>query len=61
MPIRSYEKDYVVQMFITIEMNFDQVTIARTGYTTLDVLSDVVTFLVCFSLTDGAQVTLVLL
>ena len=28
-------------MFVTIEMNFDRVTIARTGYTALDVLSDI--------------------
>lgn len=38
---RSYEKDYLVQMDISVEMNLDHVTLARTGYTTLDVLSDV--------------------
>ena len=41
LPVRSYEKDYFVQMDISIEMNLDQTTLARTGYTTLDVLSDV--------------------
>lgn len=39
--MRSYEKDYIVQMDISIEMNLDYTTLARTGYTTLDVLSDV--------------------
>ena len=28
-------------MAIAVEMNLDQVTLARTGYTPLDVLSDV--------------------
>ena len=41
LPVRSYERDYIVQMEISIEMNLDQTTLARTGYTTLDVLSDV--------------------
>ena len=37
----SYEKGYDVQMDIQFEMNLDKVTMARTGYTFLDVLSDV--------------------
>lgn len=41
LPVRSYEKDYIVQMDISIEMNLDLQTLARTGYTVLDVLSDV--------------------
>ena len=41
LPVRSYEKDFIVQMEISIEMNLNQVTLARTGYTTLDVLSDI--------------------
>lgn len=41
MPARSYEKDRFVQMDISIEMNLNQTTLARTGYTVLDVLSDV--------------------
>lgn len=41
LPIRSYEKDYIVQMDISIEMNLDLATLARSGYTPLDVLSDV--------------------
>ena len=41
LPIRSYEKDFLVQMDLSIEMNLDQKTLARAGYTTLDVLSDV--------------------
>ena len=41
LPIRSYEKDYLVQMEISLEMNLDQKTLARTGYNVLDVLSDV--------------------
>ena len=41
LPLRSQEKDYSVQMDISIEMNLDQITIARSVYTTLDVLSDI--------------------
>ena len=41
MPVRSYEKDYLVQMEITVEMNLDKKTMARSVYNTLDVLSDV--------------------
>ena len=41
LPIRSYEKDYCVQMDITLEMNLDKTTMARSVYNTLDVLSDV--------------------
>ena len=37
----SYEKDSIVQMDITIEMNLDQGFIERTGYNILDVLSDI--------------------
>ena len=39
--MRSYEKDYVAQMDVTIEMNLDMQTMQRQGYTILDVLSDV--------------------
>ena len=38
---RTYEKDYDVQMDITVEMNLSKITVERTGYTFLDVLSDV--------------------
>ena len=38
---RTYEKDYDVQMDITVEMNLSKVTVERSGYTFLDVLSDV--------------------
>ena len=38
---KSYEKDYSVQLDITIEKNLNQVVIARDGYTILDFLSDV--------------------
>ena len=41
LPLRSQEKDHSVQMEISIEMNLDQITIARSVYTTLDVLSDI--------------------
>ena len=41
LPTRSQEKDYSVQMELTVEMNLDRTTIARTGYTSLDVLSDI--------------------
>ena len=37
----SYEKDRVTQMDILIEMNLDEMTIARDGYTFLDYLSDI--------------------
>ena len=37
----SQEKDYDVQMDITIEMNLDLKVIARAGYTILDFISDV--------------------
>lgn len=41
MPSMSYEKDKSVQMEITVEMNLDQVVIARDGYTILDFISDI--------------------
>ena len=41
LPIRSYEKDYCVQMDITIEMNMDKQTMTRSVYNAFDVLSDV--------------------
>ena len=41
MPKRAFEKDVNVAMDITIEMNRDQVTLARNVYTILDVLADV--------------------
>lgn len=41
LPFRSYEKDYDVQLDITIEMNLNQVVIARDGYTLLDFISDI--------------------
>ena len=40
-PLKPYEKDYDVQMDITVEMNLNQVVIARDGYTYLDFLSDI--------------------
>ena len=40
MPNRSYEKDEDVQLDITLEMNLDQIVIARDGYTVLDFISD---------------------
>ena len=36
-----YEKDRNVQMSMTIEMSLELLVVARTGYTILDVLSDV--------------------
>ena len=36
-----YEKDRNVQMTITIEMSLELLVVARTGYTFLDVMSDV--------------------
>ena len=41
LPLKPYEKDYNVQMDITVEMNLNQVIIARDGYTYLDFLSDI--------------------
>ena len=38
---RSYEKDLNVQMDISIEMNLDLGVLARSGYTFIDVLSDI--------------------
>ena len=40
-PLRTYEKDYNVQMDFTIEMNLSQRVVARDGYTFLDYLSDI--------------------
>ena len=39
--MRPYEKDYSTQMDITLEMNLDQESLLRNGYTLLDVMSDV--------------------
>ena len=41
LPKRSYEKDYIAQVDITIEVNRNQLVIARDGYTFLDFLSDI--------------------
>ena len=41
LPTKSYEKDYHVQLDITIEMNLNQLVIARDGYTALDFISDI--------------------
>ena len=41
MPTRSQEKDLNVQMDIMIEMNLDMGILSRSGYTFIDVLSDV--------------------
>ena len=40
LPIRSYEKDFDVQLDITVEMNLNQLVISRDGYTILDFISD---------------------
>ena len=39
--MRSYEKDYVTQLDISIEMNLNQRQVARDGYTVLDYISDI--------------------
>ncbi len=36
-----YEKETHVRMDITVEMNLNQKTISRDGYTSLDFLSDI--------------------
>lgn len=41
LPTKSYEKDYEVQLDLTIEMNLNQLVIAREGYTALDFISDI--------------------
>ena len=41
LPTKSYEKDYDVQLDITVEMNLNQLIVARDGYTILDFISDV--------------------
>ena len=41
LPIRSQEKDLNVQMEIQVEMNLDLAQLERSGYTIIDVLSDV--------------------
>ena len=38
---RTYEKGYDAQMDITVEMNLNLTSVSRSGYTFLDVLSDV--------------------
>ena len=39
--MKSYEKDLKTVMDITLEMNLNQLVIAREGYTVLDWISDV--------------------
>ena len=41
MPVRPYEKDVNVQMDISVEINLDLEVLARSGYTFIDVLSDI--------------------
>ena len=41
LPTKSYEKDYDAQLDITVEMNLNQLIVARDGYTILDFISDV--------------------
>ena len=41
LPIRPQEKDLNVQMEITMEMNLDLAKVSRSGYTFIDVLSDI--------------------
>ena len=41
MPNKPYENDMNVQISVTVEMSLEQSVVARTGYTFLDVLSDV--------------------
>jgi len=40
-PFKSYEKDYDVQVDITIEMDLNLTVILREGYTVLDWVSDI--------------------
>ena len=40
-PTISYEKDYIVQLDITIEMDLDLHIVSRDGYTVLDLFSDI--------------------
>ena len=40
-PFKSYEKDYEVQVDVTIEMELNMRIVAREGYTFLDYLSDI--------------------
>ena len=40
-PFKSYEKDYDVQVDITIEMDLNLTVVAREGYTVLDWVSDI--------------------
>ena len=41
LPLISFEKNSWTQVDITIEMNMDEMVIARDGYTILDYLSDI--------------------
>ena len=41
MPTVTYEKDDIVQMEFTVEINSDLLSIERHGYTMIDLLSDV--------------------
>ena len=41
LPIRPQEKDLNVQMEVTMEMNLDLAKVSRSGYTFIDVLSDI--------------------
>ena len=38
---RTYEKDYDVQMDVTVEMNLSVNNVERAGYNFLDLLSDI--------------------
>ena len=41
MGMRTYEKDYNVMNDIIVEMNSSLIMIERTGYTFMDMLSDI--------------------
>ena len=41
MAVRTYEKDVNVQMDISVEVNLDLEVLSRSGYTFIDVLSDI--------------------
>lgn len=41
LPLRTYEKDKIAWMDVTIEMNLDLRVVARDGYKIVDFLSDI--------------------
>ena len=41
LPTRPYTKDYNALMDLTVEMNRELIVIQRSGYTILDLLSDI--------------------